>query len=633
MTTVHSTTDLARRIAVARGDEPADLVLTGARVLSVFTGELLEADVAISGQHVAGLGRYAGRETVDLSGLILLPGLIDAHMHLESTKLMVDEFTRAVLPSGTTTVILDPHEIANVFGLDGVRALLASAGEMPLDFYVMTPSCVPASPFESSAYTVTAADIAGFLAGEPRALGLAELMDVPGVIGRDPEVLRKIEVTLAAGGHIDGHAPSVTGRDLNAYLAAGVGSDHECTTLDEALEKRRLGMRIMIREGSATRDVEALAPLVVEHGPAGCMLCTDDREPYDLLAAGHVNDVVRKCVACGCSPVDAVIMATLHPARWHRLPEHGAIAPGFLADIVAVEDLAAFRPLKVWKRGRLVAADGVALDVPRARVPDWMRGSVRIPAIDPGSFRVPVPGPVRVIGIEPGGIVTRALAADPPRSADGMLQADPSRDLAKVAVIERHTASGRLGLGLVTGFGIRRGAMASTIAHDAHNLVVLGVDDADMATAVHRLAETGGGQVAVLGGRVIAEVPCPIGGLLSDLPVEQVAAAAQALDLAARGELGVALPAPLMTMSFLALSVIPALRITDRGLVDSVGCRLVPLGLEPADAVVAPSSAAGESRPHQPPAPPPPADPGQAEHAEWHLGAPGAACKEELSDD
>ncbi len=633
MSTVDPTAGLARRIAVARGDEPADLVLTGGRVLSVFTGELLEADVAVVGQRVAGLGRYAGRETVDVSGLILLPGLIDAHMHLESTKLMVDEFTRAVLPAGTTTVILDPHEIANVFGLDGVRALLASAGEMPLDFYVMTPSCVPASPFESSAYTVNSADIAGFLASEPRALGLAELMDVPGVIGRDPEVLHKIEVTLAAGGHIDGHAPSVSGRDLNAYLAAGVGSDHECTTLGEALEKRRLGMQIMIREGSATRDVEALAPLVIEHGPAGCMLCTDDREPYDLLAAGHVNDVVRRCVACGCSPADAVIMATLHTARWHRLEGYGATAPGYLADIVAVEDLAAFRPVKVWKRGRMVAADGVALDVPRARVPDWMRGSVRIPAVEPASFRVPVRGPVRVIGIEPGGIVTREFAAEPPRGADGMLLADPARDLAKVSVIERHAATGRMGLGLVTGFGIRRGAMASTIAHDAHNLVVLGVDDADMATAVHRLAETGGGQVAVLGGRVIAEVPCPIGGLLSDLPVEQVAAAARALDQAAHDQLGVTLPAPLMTMSFLALSVIPALRITDRGLVDSVGFRLVPLELELVDATALASPAATESRSPQSLVPPPPADPGQAEHAEWHLGGPGAACKEELSDD
>jgi len=575
--------DLARRIAVARGDAPADLVLAGGRVLSVFTGELLHVDVAVAGEHVAGLGRYTGGEMVDVSGLILLPGLIDAHMHLESTKLMVDEFARAVLPSGTTTVVLDPHEIANVFGLDGVRALLASAGEMPLDFYVMVPSCVPASPFESSAFTVTGEDIAAFLESEPRALGLAELMDFPAVIAGDPEVLRKIEVTRATGRHVDGHAPRVTGRDLNAYLAAGVGSDHECTTLAEALEKRRLGMQIMIREGSVTRDVEALVPLVLEHGPTGCMLCTDDREPNDLLASGHVNDVVRKCVALGCSPADAVVMATLHPARWHGLREHGAIAPGYLADIVAVEDLERFRPVRVWKRGRLVAADGVALGVPKARVPAWMRDSVRIPPIHREDFRMEAHGPVRVIGIAPGEILTRTLVWDPPRTAGDVVSAEPEHDLAKVAMIERHRGTGRMGLGMVTGFGIRRGAMASTIAHDAHNLIVVGVDDDDMAAAANRLAEIGGGQVAVLGGRVLAEVPCPIGGLLSDLPAEQVAAAAQALDEATGRELGATLPAPLMTMSFLGLSVIPELRISDRGLVDSVAFRHVPLAVEGAE--------------------------------------------------
>ena len=568
--------DLARRIAVARGDEPADLVLRGGRVLSVFTGELLDGDVAVAGDHIAGIGRYRGSQEVDVSGLILLPGFIDAHMHLESTKLMVDEFARAVLPWGTTTVVLDPHEIANVFGLDGVSALLASAGEMPLDYYVMTPSCVPASPFESSAYTVSADDIAGFLASEPRALGLAELMDFPGVVRADPAVLRKIEVTRAAGGHVDGHAPRLTGPALNAYLAAGVGSDHECTTLEEAREKLRLGMQIMIREGSATRDVEALIPLVIEHGPANCMLCTDDREPHHLLAAGHMNDVVRKAVALGCAPADAVIMATLHPARWHRLWEHGAVAPGFLADIQAVEDLESFRPVRVWKRGRLVASDGAALGVPKATAPEWMRGSVHIATVHPDDLRIRATGQVRVIGVEAGGIVTRNLVWRLPAGAT-VAASDPARDLAKVAVIERHRGTGRIGLGLVTGFGLRRGALASTHAHDAHNLVVVGVDDADMAAAANRLADIGGGQVAVVGGRVVAEVRCPIGGLLSDLPVEQVAAAVRSLEEAASRELGATLPAPIMTMSFLALSVIPELKISDLGLIDTVAFEVVPI--------------------------------------------------------
>ena len=568
--------DLARRIAVARGDEPADLVLKGGRVLSVFTGELLDGDVAVAGEHIAGIGHYRGSQEVDVSGLILLPGFIDAHMHLESTKLMVDEFARAVLPWGTTTVVLDPHEIANVFGLDGVSALLASAGEMPLDYYVMTPSCVPASPFESSACTVSADDIAAFLATEPRALGLAELMDFPGVVRADPAVLRKIEVTRAAGGHVDGHAPRLTGPALNAYLAAGVGSDHECTTLEEAREKLRLGMQIMIREGSATRDVEALIPLVIEHGPANCMLCTDDREPHHLLAAGHVNDVVRKAVALGCAPADAVIMATLHPARWHRLREHGAVAPGYLADILAVEDLESFRPVRVWKRGRLVAADGVALGVPKATAPGWMRGSVHIAPVHPDDLRIGATGQVRVIGVEAGGIVTRNLVWRLPAGATEAA-ADPARDLAKVAVIERHRGTGRIGLGLVTGFGLQRGALASTHAHDAHNLVIVGVDDADMAAAANRLAEIGGGQVAVVGGRVVAEVRCPIGGLLSDLPVEQVAAAVRALEDAASRELGATLPAPIMTVSFLALSVIPELKISDLGLIDTVAFEVVPI--------------------------------------------------------
>src|SRR2546426_2483823 len=329
--------DLAHRLAVARGDEPADLVIAGGRVLSVFTGELLDADVAIAGEHVAGVGpSYEGLERVDASGLILLPGFIDGHMHIESTKLMVDEFARAVLPHGTTTVILDPHEIANVFGLDGVRALLSAADQIPLDYFVMVSSCVPASPFESSGATVSAEDIAAFLTEEPRALGLAEMMDFPGVAHGSDGALAKIDAAHRAGDrHIDGHAPGLSGRELNAYLAAGVRSDHECTTYEEALEKRRLGMWIMIREGSAARNLEALLPLVLQLGPGNCLLCTDDREPDELVAEGHINAVVRKAVALGCPPYHAIVMATLSAARYHRLHRHGAIAPGYLADVVA----------------------------------------------------------------------------------------------------------------------------------------------------------------------------------------------------------------------------------------------------------------------------------------------------------
>ena len=562
-------------MAVARGDQPADLVLKGGRVLSVFTGELLEVDVAVADRHVAGLGSYDGLEVVNVDGLILLPGFIDAHMHLESTKLMIDEFARAVLPSGTTTVVLDPHEIANVFGLKGVSALLGASADVPLDVYVMVSSCVPASQLESNGATVSAEDIARFLSSEPSAIGLAEVMDVPGVIGGSEEVLAKIAVAHRAGGHLDGHAPGLSGKDLNAYVAAGIRSDHECTSYGEALEKRRLGMWIMIREGSAARNVEALAPLVREFGPGNCMLCTDDREPDHLLRDGHVNDVMRRAVELGCQPSHVVEMATLFPARYHRLHEHGAVAPGYIADIVAVEDLKLFTPHRVWKRGRLVASGGECAEVPRAVAPDWMRGSVRVREMTSRDFAIYKHDRVRVIGVDPGTIVTRALTARP-LHRDGEAIPDPSRDLAKIAVVERHRGTGRVGLGFVSGFGLARGALASTHAHDSHNIVVMGMDEGDMATAVNRLAEIGGGQVAVASGTILAELPCPIGGLLSDRPVEEVAVASRNLDLAAR-QLGVTLSSPFMAMSFLALTVIPELKITDRGLVDTRRHAVVPL--------------------------------------------------------
>jgi adenine deaminase len=566
--------DLVRRIAVARGDEPADLVLSGGRVLSVFTGELLEADIAVVGQHIAGVGAdYRGAERFDVSNLVLLPGFIDGHMHLETTKLRLDQFARAALPWGTTTVVLDPHEIANVFGIEGVRALLRDADEVPLDAYVMVSSCVPASPFESSGATLTPEDIAELLRTEPRAIGLAEMMDYPAVVAGGEDVVAKI---AAAGElHIDGHAPGLSGRDLNAYLAAGVRSDHECTTYEEALEKRRLGMWIMIRQGSAARNLEALLPLVLEHGITNCLLCTDDREPHDLQEHGHINDVVREAVALGCPPADAVAMATLNAARYHRLHEHGAVAPGYLADIVAVSDLVSFRPERVWKRGRLVADGGRPSPIASSSLPGWMRESMHVRELEPADFSVVADGSVRVIGVDAGTIVTRALVGEPLRR-DGKACADPGRDLAKLAVIERHRDTGRIGVGFAQGFGLQAGALASSHAHDAHNVVVVGMTDEDMAAAANHLRAIGGGQVVVMDGRVVAELPCPIGGLLSDLTFEEVADRARVLEEAA-AELGTTLPSPFMAMSFLALSVIPELKLTDRGLVDVDRFELVPL--------------------------------------------------------
>jgi adenine deaminase len=460
-----------------------------------------------------------------------------------------------------------------VFGIEGVRALLRDADEVPLDAYVMVSSCVPASPFESSGATLTPEDIAELLRTEPRAIGLAEMMDYPAVVAGGEDVVAKI---VAAGElHIDGHAPGLSGRELNAYVAAGVRSDHECTTYEEALEKRRLGMWIMIRQGSAARNLDALLPLVLDHGITNCLLCTDDREPHDLQEHGHINDVVREAVALGCPPADAVAMATLNAARYHRLHEHGAVAPGYLADIVAVSDLVSFRPERVWKRGRLVADGGRPSPIASSSLPGWMRESMHVRELVPADFSVVADGAVRVIGVDAGTIVTRALVGEPLRR-DGKACADPGRDLAKLAVIERHRDTGRIGVGFARGFGLQAGALASSHAHDAHNVVVVGMTDEDMAAAANHLRVIGGGQVVVMDGRVIAELPCPIGGLLSDLTFEEVADRARVLEEAA-AELGTTLPSPFMAMSFLALSVIPELKLTDRGLVDVDRFELVPL--------------------------------------------------------
>ncbi|MGQ0670763.1 MAG: adenine deaminase C-terminal domain-containing protein [Actinomycetota bacterium] len=401
-------------------------------------------------------------------------------------------------------------------------------------------------------------------------------MNFRGTVAGDEDMIAKIAAAHRAGRHIDGHAPGLSGRALCAYLASGARSEHEATRLEEALEKRRLGMWIMIREGTATRNARALMPLVLEYGPRNCMLVTDDREPHHIRQDGHVNDVIRLAVSMGVPAEDAVVMATLHPAQRHRLWEHGAVAPGYVADVVAVEGLESFRPLKVWKWGRLVAEEGTAIGVPEVSAPDWMRGSVKVRRLFAEDFRIgPADGRVRVIQVVPYELYTRTVIADPSQS-DGQLVADPSRDLAKVSVVERHKETGRIGRGLVTGFGLQRGAIASTHAHDAHNVVVIGVNDDDMAVAVNRLVEIGGGQVVVDGGRVLAEVPCPIAGLLSDLPFERVADAMEAMERAA-ADLGVTLPYSFMAMSLLALSVLPELRLTDRGLVDVNRFELVPL--------------------------------------------------------
>jgi len=559
--------DLRKRLAVARGDEPADVLLRGGRVLSVFTREWLEGDVAVVDGAIAGIGSYDADRVLDVSGKYVVPGFIDAHVHIESSKLMVDEFARLVLPFGTTAIVADPHEIANVLGTDGVHWLLDLCDEVPLDVYFMAPSCVPASVFESPRRELTTGDLEGLLR-RSRVLGVAEMMNFPGVVAGDEHELAKARLAK----HVDGHAPGLLGASLNAYAAAGIRSDHEAATVEEGRERLRAGMWLLIREASAARNLRALIPLAREYGPSRIAFCTDDREPEHIAADGHINSLVRDAVALGIPPEDALVMATLNPAAYHGLDRLGAIAPGYRADILVLPDLESFVPEIVLKRGRPVE------EVPAAPVPVWVRHTVRIKPLEPDGFRIPwAGGSARVIGLVPGQLVTESLV-DAPTVRDGFAVADPGRDLAKIAVLERHHGTGRIGLGFVRGFGLERGAFAGTVAHDAHNLVVVGVDDAAMERAVARLVEIGGGMVVVDGGEVTAELPLPVAGLLSDRPLDEVLSASAALNDAAEA-LGVHFPHPFQVLAFLALSVIPSLKITDRGLVDVDRFELVPLAV------------------------------------------------------
>ncbi|MBA2296197.1 MAG: adenine deaminase [Actinobacteria bacterium] len=563
-------TGLQRRLAVARGDEPADLVVRGGRVLSVFTREWLEIDVAIVDGTIAGLGDYEGQETIEAGGRFVVPGFIDAHMHLESVKLLVDEFARLVLPLGTTAVVADPHEIANVLGPDGVHWLHDASEGLQLDVFFMAPSCVPASVYESPRRPFDAGDLTALMR-RSRVLGLAEMMNFPGVIAGEPRELEKLALEGAA--HVDGHAPGVIGKELQAYAAAGVRSDHEALTVEEGRERLRAGMWLLVREASMARNLEALLPLVGEYGPERIAFCTDDRDPEDIVDRGHVNGMVRCAVAAGIDPAAAVRMASWNPALWHGLDTLGAVAPGYAADLLVLPDLERFEPDLVLKRGRPIE------DAPRREVPEWVRQTIRIAPVAATDFEVQWErGDARVIGLVPDQVVTESLVREL-LVRDGRAVADPARDLVKLAVVERHLATGRIGLGFLSGSGLRRGALASSVAHDAHNLVIAGVDDEDMAFAVARLAEVGGGIAVVESDRVVAECPLPVAGLLSDQPLDVVVAQSRACNEAAAA-LGWTGAAPFLTLAFLALSVIPSLKLTDRGLVDVDRFELVPLAVE-----------------------------------------------------
>ena len=562
-------------LAAARGDVPADILLKGGRVLSPATREWVTTDLAIADGVVVGWGERDAHEIINVDGASLVAGFVDAHMHLESSKLWVDEYVKAVLPNGTTAVAADPHEIANVAGLEGIRALVDAAEKMPFTFGVAASSCVPASPFESAGAAFSAADVKTII-DELGAIGVAEVMNYPAVINGDP-MFRDI-IASAGWRKVDGHAPGLRGRALDAYLAAGIESDHECFALDEAHEKRQKGMWVFLRQGSVCQDLLELLPTVLSHGPMCTAFCSDDREPDLLRDEGHINHCLRLAVEGGLNEIDALIVASFLPAMYHNFFHLGQLGPGYQADVAVFDTLQGFKPSLVLQRGKVVARNGVIEPgaVPVLEAPQSLYNRVRlhhVPTAAELTIDEPTNGKARVIGVTSKTVRTKSLILD---------VSDEANDIARIAVVERHKATGRIGLAYVSGYGIQRGAIASTVAHDAHNIMVVGARDAsgpaDMSVAIARVAEMGGGQVVVVDGKVVAEVALPIAGLMSPKPLLEVAGEIDRVVEAAR-ELGITLDAPFMALSFLGLSVIPDLRITDHGLIDVNEFAIVPVSL------------------------------------------------------
>lgn len=569
-------------LAVSRGDEAADVLLTGCSVLNVFTGEVATANIAIQGGRIAGVGDYTlGRERVDLAGLVVCPGFIDAHMHVESTMMPPSEFVTLAVPRGTVGAVFDPHEIANVLGLAGIRYLMEDAAGLPFTAMWALSSCVPSSPLETSGAVLSASDLEPLFDDE-RVVALAEMMNYPGVVHASPDVLAKINLGLRRR-LVDGHAPGLTGKALQAYAAAGISSDHECTTLEEAREKLRLGMTIFIREGSAARNLDALLPLVTAENKHKFCLCTDDRHPADLAGEGHIDHVIRKAIRLGLNPAWAVAMGSLHTARHYRRRDLGAVSPGYRANLVGVDAFGTGGVKLVMHEGVVAARDGEFVGKRPAQRVKPPASAVRLPnGLGEASLRVSAKGTggtlIRVIEMHPHQIVTGEARVQG-RIADGVYIADALRDVLKLAVIERHGKAGRIGLGFVRGFGLKRGALASTVGHDSHNLAIVGTNDADMLVAAQALAACGGGQCVVGDGEVLSLLPLPIAGLMSDLPARELIAR-QRLLLDAAGAIGCPHADPFMPLSFLVLPVIPKLKLTDLGLVDVEAFRVVPLEVE-----------------------------------------------------
>lgn len=565
---------LGRLIQAARGDRPADLRLCNARLVNVYLGAVEQKDIAVADGLIIGFGDYQARECIDLKGRFVAPGFIDSHIHLESAMLAPPEFARAVLPHGTTAVVADPHEIANVLGTAGIDYMLRATEGLPLEVWLSLPSCVPATSLETTGAVLEAEDMVPYLR-HPRVVALAEMMDFHGVIHGDNKVLAKIDTTRKAGKRLDGHAPGLTGRMLHAYLVTGIGSDHECTTMTEAREKMAAGMVIMVRQGSAARNLDALLPLADAHTARRMMWCTDDCHPHDLQSQGHIDSLVRRAIGRGLDPVVAIQMATLNPAEYFRLDHLGAVAPGKRADLVIFDDLNHPVIQQVYAAGQLVADQGAILPGTLEKTIPSAPAAMNVP-LDALDFNVPAQGrSLRVVEVVRDQIITSASLMDA-AIAEGMAVSDVGRDLLKIAVIERHRNTGQTGIGFIHGFGLKEGALASSVAHDAHNIVAVGVADEDIRRAVAAVVKMGGGLAAAAHGRVLADLPLPIAGLMSD---QSLAVVHRRLDelLAAARRMGCDLADPFMTLSFMALPVVPALKVTDRGLVDVAAGKVVNL--------------------------------------------------------
>jgi len=567
---------LKKRISVARGEIPADLVLKGARVVNVFSGDIREKDVAITDGIIAGLGpEYHGREEVDVSDKWIVPGLIEGHIHIESSMLPPAGLAAALLPHGTTTIISDPHEIANVMGIEGIRFMLNESDDIPFDIFFMAPSCVPATHLETAGARLKASDLRD-LKREPRVLGLAEMMNFPGVLTGDEEVLDKL--ALFSDQVLDGHCPALKGHDLQAYVTSGIRSDHETMDRSEALEKVESGMMLMIREGTSAKNLEELLPLVNSRNSRRFCFVSDDLHAEDIQQRGHLNFMVRRAIQLGMDPVTAVQLVTFNPAEYFGLKDRGAVAPGHIADLVVLNDLEAFQVGSVYKNGRLVVNEGILIGFPDKEA---LRSNIRpqclnMATLNPNDFRIKHPGAkARVIEIIPGQLITR-MSHEVVGSEDGWVLPDIDTDILKLCVVERHKASGRVGLGLVRGFGLKNGAMASSVAHDSHNVIVVGVSDEEIWRAVEAVRVMGGGLAVVRGREILAQTALEIAGLMSEAPLESLVGQLQAVKRAA-SSLECHLEEPFMALSFLALPVIPELKLTDMGLVDVDLFEIVPL--------------------------------------------------------